>query len=63
MIRRRRLTTGCTARVRCTEVGWRLAYDYWGFGFATEAAREALRFGFEELGLAEIVSFTSVTNR
>ena len=47
----------------CTEVGWRLAYDYWGYGFATEAAREALRIGFEELGLAEIVSFTSIANR
>lgn len=41
------------------EVGWRLAKEYWGQGYATEAAREALRFGFEEVGLDEIVSFTS----
>lgn len=47
----------------CTEVGWRLAFDYWGHGFATEAAREALRIGFEVLGLVEIVSFTAVANR
>jgi RimJ/RimL family protein N-acetyltransferase len=47
----------------CTEVGWRLAFDCWGQGFATEAAREALRIGFEVLGLEEIVSFTAVTNR
>jgi RimJ/RimL family protein N-acetyltransferase len=40
------------------EVGWRLAPAAWGHGYATEAARAALRFGFENLGLAEIVSFT-----
>jgi len=47
----------------CTEIGWRLAFDYWGYGFATEAAQEALRIGFEVLGLEEIVSFTTVANR
>jgi len=46
----------------CVEVGWRLAPEAWGHGYATEAAREALRFGFEELGLAEIVSFTVPSN-
>ena len=44
------------------EVGWRLATFAWGRGYATEAAREALRFGFEEAGLAEIVSFTAPVN-
>ena len=44
------------------EVGWRLAREHWGHGYATEAAREALRFGFEELGLDEIVSFTVPQN-
>ena len=44
------------------EVGWRLARDAWGHGYATEAAREALRFGFENLGLSEIVSFTVPAN-
>jgi len=46
----------------CTEVGWRLARSAWGNGYATEAARAALAFGFDELGLPEIVSFTAVTN-
>lgn len=46
----------------CIEVGWRLAARHWGKGFATEAARGALRIGFERLGLQEIVSFTSVIN-
>jgi 3-dehydroquinate dehydratase/shikimate dehydrogenase len=44
------------------EVGWRLARDAWGHGYATEAAREALRFGFTEVGLDEIVSFTVPQN-
>jgi RimJ/RimL family protein N-acetyltransferase len=44
------------------EVGWRLAREHWGRGYATEAAREALRFGFEEVGLDEIVSFTVPQN-
>ena len=44
------------------EVGWRLAREHWGRGYATEAAREALRFGFTEVGLDEIVSFTVPQN-
>jgi RimJ/RimL family protein N-acetyltransferase len=44
------------------EIGWRLAAAHWGHGYAPEAAREALRFGFDDLGLDEIVSFTSVGN-
>jgi RimJ/RimL family protein N-acetyltransferase len=44
------------------EVGWRLAREHWGHGYASEAAREALRFGFGDLGLAEIVSFTVPEN-
>jgi RimJ/RimL family protein N-acetyltransferase len=44
------------------EVGWRLAHEQWGHGYATEAAREALRVGFEEIGLDEIVSFTVPQN-
>src|SRR5580698_9799584 len=42
----------------CVEVGWRLAHAHWGKGYATEGARAALRIGFDELGLAEIVSMT-----
>ena len=44
------------------EVGWRLARSYWGNGYATEAASAAVSFGFEELRLEEIVSFTSAIN-
>lgn len=47
----------------CVELVWRLAPTYWGRGYATEAARAALRFGFETAGLAEIVSFTTRGNR
>jgi RimJ/RimL family protein N-acetyltransferase len=42
----------------CVEIGWRLAAEFWGRGFATEGARVALAFGFESLDLKEIVSFT-----
>jgi RimJ/RimL family protein N-acetyltransferase len=44
------------------EVGWRLAREHWGSGYATEAAAAAVAFGFGDLGLEEIVSFTSVEN-
>lgn len=44
------------------EVGWRLAYEYWGKGYAPEGARAALKFGFENLHLDEIVAFTAVNN-
>jgi RimJ/RimL family protein N-acetyltransferase len=44
------------------EVGWRLAHAYWGHGYATEAALKSLAFGFETLGLDEIVSFTVPQN-
>jgi RimJ/RimL family protein N-acetyltransferase len=46
----------------CVEVGWRLAREHWGKGYATEAARASIRFGFEQLGLDEIVSFTVPAN-
>lgn len=46
----------------CVEVGWRLAFDYWGKGYAQEGARAVLAFGFEKLRLKEIVSFTTVSN-
>lgn len=47
----------------CVEIGWRLARAHWGQGYATEAARGALGFGFRELGLAEVVAFTVPANR
>jgi RimJ/RimL family protein N-acetyltransferase len=46
----------------CVEIGWRLAREHWGRGYAPEAARAALRFGFEQRGLDQIVSFTVPAN-
>jgi ribosomal-protein-alanine N-acetyltransferase len=44
------------------EVGWRLARPFWGKGYATEAAKKAIEYGFEEVNLSEIVSFTAKIN-
>ncbi|MBB0245160.1 GNAT family N-acetyltransferase [Streptomyces alkaliphilus] len=44
------------------EVGWRLGRPFQGRGLATEAARAALRFGFERCGLRRIVSIAQVGN-
>ena len=44
------------------EIGWRLARDAWGRGYATEAARTATAYAFGELGLERIVSFTAAGN-
>lgn len=46
----------------CVEIGWRLAFEHWGQGFASEAARAVLKVGFVDLGLAEVVSFTALGN-
>ena len=46
----------------CVEIGWRLGWEHWGQGFATEGARAVVRFGFDELGLDEIVAFTVPAN-
>ena len=47
----------------CVEVGWRIAREHWGRGYATEAARAALDHGFGRLGLPEIVAMTVPANR
>ena len=44
------------------EVGWRLARSAWGHGYATEAARASVAYGFDQAGLDEIVSVTAVVN-
>ncbi|WP_037604541.1 GNAT family N-acetyltransferase [Streptacidiphilus rugosus] len=44
------------------EIGWRLARAHWGHGYATEGARAALRFGFEEAGLDRVVSICHPDN-
>ncbi len=47
----------------CVEVGWRLHRKFWGNGYAAEAARMCLRFGFKILHLSDIVSFTARINQ
>ncbi|MCB0999304.1 MAG: GNAT family N-acetyltransferase [Ilumatobacteraceae bacterium] len=53
-----------TSFTPCVEVGWRLHRRSWGRGYAPEAARAALAWGFAELDLPgdEVVSFTTVAN-
>ena len=46
----------------CVEVGWRLARDGWGHGYATEAARASVAHGFTDLGLEEIVAMVVPAN-
>ena len=46
----------------CAEVAWRICAEEWGKGYAPEAAKEALRDGFERVGLQEIVAFTTLIN-
>ena len=45
------------------EIGWRLAKDAWGNGYAGEAARASLAYAFGPAGLDELVSFTARTNK
>lgn len=44
------------------EIGWRLAKEHWGKGYASEAANRALQFAFEELAAPSIYAFTSLPN-
>jgi RimJ/RimL family protein N-acetyltransferase len=46
----------------CVEIGWRFAREFWGQGYATEAARAWLAHGFTDMDLDEIVSFTVAAN-
>jgi RimJ/RimL family protein N-acetyltransferase len=46
----------------CVEIGWRLAPEHWGRGYATEGARAALEAAFVKVGLDEVVSFTVPQN-
>lgn len=47
----------------CVEMAWRLHKDYWGQGYATEAAKAALAFAFETLDLQQVVAFTALINQ
>lgn len=48
--------------VPIVEIGWRLSSQHWGRGYATEAAKAVLNYGFTELNLDEIISFTVIGN-
>ncbi|EPH10166.1 hypothetical protein HMPREF9713_02515 [Myroides odoratimimus CCUG 12700] len=45
------------------EIGWRMLPQFWGKGYATEAAKACLVFGKETLGLDKIYSFTTTQNK
>lgn len=45
------------------EIGWRLSKEFWGKGYATEAANKVLDFAFNDLEITQVVSFTAVTNK
>jgi RimJ/RimL family protein N-acetyltransferase len=51
-----------TAFTPCVEIGWRLAHERWGRGYATEAARAALEYAFDSLNLREVLSWTVPAN-
>jgi RimJ/RimL family protein N-acetyltransferase len=46
----------------CVELGYRLAFEHWGHGYATEGSRAAITYGFATAGLQEIVAMATVTN-
>ncbi|HAT6936604.1 TPA: GNAT family N-acetyltransferase [Legionella pneumophila] len=46
----------------CVEIGWRLATEFWGQGYATEGAKAALEYAFQNMRIPEIVSFTVPDN-
>jgi RimJ/RimL family protein N-acetyltransferase len=46
----------------CVEIGWRLAFEHWNRGFATEGAGAVMHYCFEQLRLPEIVALTVPAN-
>lgn len=47
----------------CIEIGWRIDEEYWGKGYATEGAKRVLEYGFNQLELEDVYSFTSKINK
>jgi len=45
------------------ELAWRLSWENWGQGLATEAAQKVTQYGFETLGLPEILAITAKNNQ
>ena len=46
----------------CVEIGWRFLPEYWGTGYALEAARSVMGYAFKVLELPEVVAFTTESN-
>jgi ribosomal-protein-alanine N-acetyltransferase len=46
----------------CIEIGWRLAAEHWGHGYATEAALASARHAFSVVGAEQLVAFTTPPN-
>jgi RimJ/RimL family protein N-acetyltransferase len=44
------------------ELGWTIGREFWGKGYATEAARAALRHGFHQMGRAHVISLIDPQN-
>merc|ERR1711976_562238 len=45
------------------EIGWRLGFEFWGHGYATEAAQATLKVGFDLLQLDQVIAFTALINQ
>ena len=45
------------------EIGWRLAHEYWGQGYAPEAATACLEYTRNKTDIKELFSFTSLLNQ
>jgi len=50
------------SEIREWEIGWTLHFDYWGNGYASEAAKTMLAFAFEELHAHRVVAFCNAMN-
>jgi RimJ/RimL family protein N-acetyltransferase len=44
------------------EIGYLLDQSYWGLGLATEAAKAGIEFGFDQLGIGEIIGIVHPKN-
>ena len=47
----------------CIDIGWRLARQSWGMGYATEGAKRCLKYAKEDLELKEIFAIAPIVNR
>lgn len=45
------------------EIGWTLKREFWGKGYASEAARSALQYGFNDLDKPHVISLIHPENK